>query len=160
MKHRRDAICLCAALLFLGVSFVFGYAAVGAAAQSACTPTRPDQEGPFYQANAPERASTGRGFVISGAVRSASGCGPLPGARIEWWAADPRGEYDPGHRATQHADGDGRYRYETDFPGRYPGRPVHVHVRVTAPGHRVLITQLYPGQGQTSLAVDLVLIHE
>jgi protocatechuate 3,4-dioxygenase beta subunit len=160
MKHRRDAICLCVALLVLGAPIVFGLAAVGAAAQSACTPTRPDQEGPFYQANAPERASTGRGLVISGAVRSASGCGPLPGARIEWWAADPRGEYDPGHRATQHTDGDGRYRYETDFPGRYPGRPVHVHVRVTAPGHRVLITQLYPGQGQTSLAVDLVLIHE
>jgi protocatechuate 3,4-dioxygenase beta subunit len=117
-------------------------------------------EGPFYKANAPERASTGRGLVISGTVRSASGCGPLAGARIEWWAANPSGEYDEAHRATQRADGDGRYRYETDMPGRYPGRPLHVHVRVTAPGHRALITQVYPAQGQTSLAVDLVLIHE
>lgn len=160
MKPRRDWIGLGAALLVLGTVFGSGLAAVEAAAQSACTTTRPDEEGPFYQANAPERASTGRGLVISGAVRSASGCAPIPGAQIEWWAANPRGEYDPAHRATQHADGDGRYRYETDFPGRYPGRPLHVHVRVTAPGHRVLITQLYPAQGQTSLAMDFVLIHE
>lgn len=128
-------------------------------AQPACVPTAPDMEGPFYKPNAPERASTGRGLVVSGAVRSASGCGPLPGARIGWWSANPRGEYDDEHRATQRADSEGRYRYETDFPGRY-GRPPHLHVRVTAPGHRTLITQLYPKPGQTSLAVDFVLVRD
>lgn len=134
--------------------------AASSIAQPTCIPTRPDAEGPFYKPNAPERASTGRGLVVSGTVRSASGCGPLAGARIEWWSVNPRGSYDDDHRATQRADGDGHFRYETDFPVRYYGRPPHLHVRLTAPGHRTLITQLYPTPGQTSLAADFVLVRE
>lgn len=128
--------------------------------QAACTPTRPDAEGPFYVAGAPARSRTGDGFVVTGAVRSAAGCGPLGGARVEWWSADARGEYAGALRATQAADATGRYRYETVFPGRYPGRPPHLHVRVTAPRHQVLVTQLYPRPGQTALDVDFVLVPE
>lgn len=127
------------------------------AAQSACAPTRPDAEGPFYTPNAPERASTGRDLVVAGTVRSAAGCGALAAARLEWWSANPRGQYDDEHRATQRADAQGRYRYETDFPPRYGFRPPHLHVRVTAPGHRTLVTQLYPRAGQTALEFDFVL---
>jgi protocatechuate 3,4-dioxygenase beta subunit len=127
------------------------------ATQSACAPTRADALGPFYEPNAPERAVTGRGLVVSGVVRSANACRPLAGARIEWWSADPRGDYDAGHRASQRADAEGRYRYETSVPGRYPGRPPHLHVRVAAPGHRALVTQLYPTPGQTQLDIDFVL---
>lgn len=129
-----------------------------AAAQPACAPTRPDALGPFYEPNAPERSATGRGLVVSGIVRSAKGCLPLPAARIEWWSANARGDYDGEQRASQRADASGRYRYETTFPGRYPGRPPHLHVRVTAPGHKPLVTQLYPAPGQTQLEADLVLI--
>jgi hypothetical protein len=130
------------------------------AAEPKCVPTRPDSQGPFYRPNAPERARTGRGLHIAGIVRSASGCGSLAGANIEWWSANPDGQYDDQHRATEKVDGEGRYRYETDFPGHYPGRPPHLHVRVTAPGHRPLITQLYPKPGQTSLQFDFVLMRE
>lgn len=129
-------------------------------AQPGCAPTRPDGLGPFYQANAPARDRTGQGFIISGTVRSARDCAPLSGARIEWWSADSRGEYDDAHRATQQADATGHFQYETDSPGRYPGRPPHVHVRVTAPGHRLLVTQVYPQPAQTTLAVDLILVPE
>ncbi len=130
-----------------------------AIAQSACAPTRSDAEGPFYKPNAPERASTGRGLVVSGAVRSAAGCGVIPGARLEWWAANPQGRYDDEHRAIQRADAGGRYRYETDFPGGYGFfRRPHLHVRVAAPGHRPLVTQLYPEAGQTALDFDFVLV--
>jgi protocatechuate 3,4-dioxygenase beta subunit len=129
-------------------------------AESTCTPTRPDDEGPFYKPNAPERATTGSGLLVTGTVRSASGCGPLAGARIEWWSINPRGTYDDDHRATQRVDNDGRFRYETDFPVRYFGRPPHLHIRISAPGHRTLITQLYPKPGQTSLTVDFVLVSE
>ena len=69
-----------------------------------------------------------------------------------------RGDYDAEHRATQHVDDAGRYRYETDSPGRYPGRPLHLHVRVTAPGHTPLVTQLYPRPSQTSMEMDFVLM--
>ena len=128
------------------------------AAQLACAPTRPDALGPFYEPNAPERSATGRGLVVGGVVRSAKGCAPVPAALIEWWSANPRGDYDGAHRASQRADGTGRYRYETTFPGRYPGRPPHLHLRVTAPGHKPLVTQLYPAAGQSQLEADLVLI--
>jgi protocatechuate 3,4-dioxygenase beta subunit len=124
----------------------------------ACAPTRPDMLGPFYEPNAPERSATGRGLTLTGRVTTAKGCGPVPGALIEWWSANPRGDYDVEHRAAQRADSAGRYRYETDFPGRYPGRPVHVHVRVTAPGHRPLVTQLYPRPGQAAIETDFVLV--
>ena len=133
---------------------------LASAATPACAPTRPDGLGPFYEPNAPERDKTGQGLVISGTVRSARGCHALEGARIEWWSANSRGDYDAAHRATQQADADGRYHYTTDFPGRYPGRPPHVHVRVTAPGHRTLVTQVYPRQAQTALDADLVLVPE
>ncbi len=126
-------------------------------AQRACTPTQADSLGPFYTPDAPERASTGRGLTVSGVVRSATGCAALPGARIEWWSADGKGQYQDALRATQRADGQGRYRYETVAPGRYPGRPPHLHVRVTAPGHRTLVTQLYPRDGQSTLQTDFVL---
>ncbi len=127
------------------------------AAPPACPPTRPDALGPFYVPDAPERAVTGHGLVVAGSVRSARGCVPLPAARLEWWSADPEGAYDAAHRASQRVDAEGRFTYETSAPGRYPGRPPHLHVRVTAPGHRPLVTQLYPAPGQAHLDATFVL---
>ena len=147
-------------VLMLLVLGLFSPTALPSSAQSTCTPTRPDVEGPFYKPNAPERATTGHGLLVTGTVRSASGCGPLLTARIEWWSVNPRGVYDDDHRATQRVDDEGRFRYETDLPIRYFGRPPHLHARVTAPGHRTLITQLYPKPGQTSLTIDFVLMAE
>ena len=126
-------------------------------AAAACPPTAADMLGPFYVAGAPQRNQTGDGLVVSGVVRSTRECRPLSGATIEWWSANPRGEYDDAHRATQVADGEGRYRYVTDMPGKYPGRPVHVHVKVTAAGHKALVTQVYPTPNQATIAFDFVL---
>jgi protocatechuate 3,4-dioxygenase beta subunit len=132
---------------------------VSASAQpTSCTPTKPDMLGPFYKPDAPERAVTGHGLVISGTVRSAKGCGALSGARLEWWSADARGEYQDELRATQVTRSDGAFRYETVSPGRYPGRPPHVHVKISAPGHRGLVTQIYPRDGQHAIATDFVLV--
>lgn len=144
--------------LALVVLLVVSLAASAAAQTAACAPTRPDMLGPFYKPDAPERARTGSGLVVAGAVRSAKGCAPLPGARVEWWSADEGGEYRDELRATQHTDAEGRFTYETVAPGRYPGRPPHLHVKITAPHHRPLVTQLYPRDGQRSLATDFVLI--
>jgi len=139
-------------LLLLGASMS------AAAQQRPCPPTAPDMLGPFYKPNAPERAKTGTGIVITGAVRSAKDCAVLPGARVEWWSADERGEYRDDLRATQHADAQGRFTYETISPGRYPGRPPHLHVRITAPNHKTLVTQLYPQPSQRSITTDFILI--
>ncbi|HSD50388.1 MAG TPA: intradiol ring-cleavage dioxygenase, partial [Candidatus Methylomirabilis sp.] len=78
-------------------------------------------------------------------------------ARIEWWQANPQGRYDDAHRATQATDAEGKFRFETNFPGNYPGRPPHLHVKVSASGHRTLTTQLYPKPSQTELSFDLIL---
>ena len=128
------------------------------AQERSCKPTAPDMLGPFYKPNAPERTRTGTGIVVTGAVRSATGCAALPGARVEWWSADERGEYRDELRATQHTDAQGRFTYETVSPGRYPGRPPHLHVRITAPGHKPLVTQLYPQPTQRSLTTDFILL--
>lgn len=134
---------------------------LAAAAQPAsCAPTKADMLGPFYKPDAPERANTGQGFVVSGTVRSAQGCRPLPGAQLEWWSADGRGEYHDELRATQRTGADGAFRYETVAPGRYPGRPPHLHIKVSAAGHRPLVTQVYPRDGQRALATDFVLVAE
>ena len=133
---------------------------MGALAQGSCTPTPPDSEGPFYKPGAPDRAQTGRGLVVLGTVRSAGRCAPIPSARIERWQANPEGSYDDAHRATMRADGAGRYRFETNFPRGYFGRPPHIHFKVQAPAHRPLTTQLYLQPGQTEVTFDLVLVPE
>ncbi len=65
-----------------------------------CKPTQPDMLGPFYEPGAPVRTSVGSGYVLSGAVLSAEDCKPIRNARIEFWLANPKGEYDDAHRAT------------------------------------------------------------
>jgi len=146
------------ARVVLALVFALAATATAAAQPTSCAPTKPDMLGPFYKPGAPERAATGQGLVISGIVRSAKGCAPLRGAQLEWWSADGRGEYHDELRATQRTGADGAFRYETVSPGRYPGRPPHLHVKISAPGHRTLVTQLYPQDGQRAIATDLVLV--
>jgi len=127
---------------------------------SDCAPTRTDIEGPFYEPNAPMRTQTGQGLKVSGRVQSTRDCKPLPGARIEWWSADRAGDYKDAHRATVLTGNDGTYRYETVFPSGYSFRPPHLHVKVSASGHRPLTTQIYPAEGQGQIAFDFNLVPE
>jgi protocatechuate 3,4-dioxygenase beta subunit len=129
----------------------------GGARPAGCEPTRPDMLGPFYEPNAPVRTSVGSGYVLSGTVLDAADCEPVRGARIEFWLANPEGEYDDAHRATVPVGGGGEYRFESNAPVSYGGRPPHIHLRVTAPGHRELVTQHYPDDGQKRATFDLVL---
>jgi protocatechuate 3,4-dioxygenase beta subunit len=120
-----------------------------AAGRSAdCKPTQPDMLGPFYEPGAPVRTSVGRGYVLSGAVLGAEECKPIPNARIEFWLANSRGDYDDAHQATLFAGERGEYRFKSNVPVSYGGRPPHIHVRVRAPGFEELVTQHYPERGQ------------
>jgi protocatechuate 3,4-dioxygenase beta subunit len=123
-----------------------------------CKPTQPDMLGPFYEPGAPVRTSVGSGYVLSGAVLAAQECKSIANARIEFWLANPRGDYDDAHRATVFASKRGRYRLESNVPVSYGGRPPHIHVRVTAPGYEELVTQHYPERGQRKVDFDLVLV--
>lgn len=118
-------------------------------------PTLAQTEGPYYTPNSPERTSllepgmAGTRLTLSGLVLS-TGCAPVARALIDFWQCDDVGEYDNvgfrlrGHQFTA---ADGSYTLETIFPGLYPGRTRHIHVKVQAPGRPILTTQLYfPGE--------------
>jgi protocatechuate 3,4-dioxygenase beta subunit len=134
------------------------HAAAGRSAN--CKPTQPDMLGPFYEPGAPVRTSVGRGYLLSGAVLGAEECKPIPNARIEFWLANPSGDYDDAHRATVFAGQRGEYRLESNVPVSYGGRPPHIHVRVRAPGYEELVAQHYPQRGQRKANFDLVLVGE
>lgn len=146
----RKKIAMGMMVLFLNV---FPVAVVAAE----CTPTAPDQLGPYYAPGAPERSSVGTGYVLEGTVRSASDCSPVPGAKVEFWLAGPAGRYGDAWRATVIAGTSGEYRFESHFPPVYYGRPPHIHIRVSAPGFRTLVTQHYPSTGSAQAFFDLVL---
>src|SRR5215208_1429866 len=132
--------------------------AVAAGGPANCKPTQPDMLGPFYEPGAPVRTIVGSGYVLSGAVLSAEECKPIPNAHIEFWLANPRGEYDDAHRATVIAGQRGEYRFKSNVPGSYGGRPPHIHVRVRAPGYEELVTQHFPERAQRKAKFDLVLL--
>jgi protocatechuate 3,4-dioxygenase beta subunit len=125
--------------------------------QTKCQPTPPDSLGPFYKPDAPVRSKVGEGYVLRGVVRSAKDCQPLPDALIELWMADPDGKYTDEYRAKVIADEKGQYTFESHVPPPYTSRPPHIHIKVTAVGHEVLVTQHYSQKDQATANFDLVL---
>lgn len=126
-----------------------------------CRITPRDALGPFYKSGAPfqaELCASGSGggekLLVTGRVLGMPDCKPLSGAVVEVWQADARGEYTqvtPGQRdnpncllrASLKTGPDGRYEFNTIVPGEYPGRPRHIHYRVSHQGYTTLVTQLY-----------------
>ena len=114
-------------------------------------PTVRETEGPFFKPRSPERSDLrepgagGSPFELSGFVLTRS-CRPLSGAVVDLWHADDKGEYDNvGFRYRGHVitAPDGTFRFRTIVPALYSGRTRHYHVKVQAPGSRLLTTQLY-----------------
>ena len=135
----------------------------GIAQPLTCGQQTPRQtEGPFFTPNSPKRVSlVEKGvkdvFVVTGLVLSPQ-CKPVANALVDLWHADENGEYDNRgfrYRGHQFTDAQGRYRFETIVPALYPGRARHYHVKVQAPGKRLLTTQLYfpndPGNARDGL---------
>ncbi|MFD5092742.1 intradiol ring-cleavage dioxygenase [Amycolatopsis thailandensis] len=113
------------------------------------------------------RGAAGTPCHVSGQVRDTDGA-PLPGARVDVWEADEDGFYDVQYtddrsagRGWLRTGPDGEYRFWSVLPapypiphdgpvgdllnaaGRGPMRPAHLHFKVTAPGHRTLITHIF-----------------
>jgi protocatechuate 3,4-dioxygenase beta subunit len=143
---------------------------------AACVPTADNIEGPFFKPGAPHRAvlagarDRGQPLALAGRVLGA-GCAPLAGALLEVWHADHRGAYDLAgfrYRGTLRTDEAGRWTVRTIVPGRYRDgrryRPMHVHVKLRAPHHRGLTTQLYFAgdpyhDGDPFLVPSLIMAH-
>jgi catechol 1,2-dioxygenase len=162
MRAGRTSLFLFGAILASAILLmpVFLPDEAGVLAAPACRPSPSDVEGPFYIPGAPTRISTGSGLVIRGRLLGAPDCRPLSGGRVEWWQTDRRGRYDDAHRGSQNVDSDGSYRFVTDFPGVYAGRPPHIHFKANATGYRTLTTQLYFRGGETEARFDIVLVPE
>jgi len=114
------------------------------------TPTEDIGLGPFYKPGAPERHSLresgmeGQPLRVTGKVLDTRGR-PLPGARVEMWHVDSKGEYDNAGfrlRGQVPCDTGGAYWFETMAPVAYSSRCAHVHVRVSAPGAKTLATEI------------------
>jgi catechol 1,2-dioxygenase len=115
----------------------------------------------------------GTPLVFAGLVRDLDG-NPIAGAEVDIWQADDDGYYsgfaphlpEGNLRGLVVADDEGRfeirtiqpapYQIPTDGPtgklieaaGWHPWRPAHLHMIVSAPGHRAITTQLYFTGGQ------------
>ncbi|MEV7547799.1 carbohydrate-binding protein [Streptomyces sp. NPDC089915] len=118
-------------------------------------PTVEQMEGPYFKPNSPLRNSLvtsgtpGTRLTVSGYVFGRA-CRPVPGVLLDFWQADDNGAYDNsgyGFRGHQFSTAQGAFSLTTIVPGLYPGRTRHLHVKLQAPGRRVVTTQLYfPGE--------------
>jgi protocatechuate 3,4-dioxygenase beta subunit len=133
-----------------------GPAAV-AAGEVHCVLAPEQTEGPYYVAGelVRRRIAVGRPGVpleLRATVVNAATCAPLRGATVDVWHADATGAYSrfsPGAeqanfcRGVQPTDAHGLALFETVYPGWYPGRTVHIHVKVHVHGSVVHTGQLY-----------------
>jgi len=152
--------------LVLGGSITaFGLSGVAAAA-SVLTPRQ--SLGPYYPDRLPDdqdndlvrvRGETARAMGQIAHVRGRlvlPDGSPVRDARIEIWQCDARGRYihsadarrgpsDAGFQGYGQVQttADGGYGFRTIRPVAYPGRAPHIHFKITGPGIRPLVTQMY-----------------
>jgi protocatechuate 3,4-dioxygenase beta subunit len=129
---------------------------IGSAVGATCKPTPEDAFGPFTRVTPPLRAKIGTGHVLTGVVLSALDCKPIRRARVELWQSNKRGVYTRATSGSVVTNAAGRFRFEGPYPTSYAGRPGHIHMRVVAANHEVLLTRYEP-RGRRSGSMRLVL---
>src|SRR5438034_11264655 len=133
-----------------------GRAAVGSGAVS-CVLTPEQTEGPYYIPNEAVRRNItegrpGTALLLRAFVVNASTCRPIKGAAVDIWHADASGIYSgfgqgagsrTFMRGIQRTNAKGLALFRSVYPGWYPGRTVHIHVKVHLGGNVVHTGQLY-----------------
>lgn len=139
------------------------------AALATCTLAPEQTEGPYYVEDVLLRRNVtenrpGTPLWLTLRVADAATCAAISGATVEIWHADANGDYSGyggfagrifmrGRQVTRDA---GVATFRTMYPGWYPGRTVHVHVKVHVGGSTVHTGQLYFDDALT----DAVYAHE
>jgi protocatechuate 3,4-dioxygenase beta subunit len=122
----------------------------------ACALTPEQTEGPYYLDTDLVRVDItdnhpGTPLRLELLVENAA-CAALAGAAVDIWHCDAAGNYSgfgAGSssrtflRGTQVSDAAGKVAFETIYPGWYPGRATHIHVKVHTGGREVHTGQLY-----------------
>ncbi len=117
-----------------------------------CTRTAEQTEGPFYFDVDRIRRDIredreGAELRLGVRVRDAAGCKPIQSAVVDVWHCDAEGGYSATGqtylRGAQVTNRDGVAEFTTVYPGWYPGRTIHIHVKVHLDRETVLTTQLY-----------------
>jgi protocatechuate 3,4-dioxygenase beta subunit len=148
-------------VLVVGASLVIAaWGGTGSAGAQGCRATPNDAFGPFGRGMPPIRAKTGTGHVLTGKVVSVLGCGPIPGAQVQFWQSNKKGQYTRALSATVLTDRAGRFRYRSPVPTSYEGREPHLHIRVIARGHEQLLSRYVPARGSRRGSIRLVLVPE
>ena len=141
-----------------------GPAAVASGAVS-CVLAPEQTEGPYYVPSAKVRRDVTEGkpgtlLMLQLRVVDASTCKSIKGASVDIWHCDANGVYSgvQGSQGTtflrgiQKTDANGLATFKTIYPGYYPGRTVHVHVKVHLGGNVVHTGQLYFADATTDTA--------
>jgi protocatechuate 3,4-dioxygenase beta subunit len=91
-------------------------------------------------------------------------CAPVVGAEVDLWGANADGDYsgyadfdtvgEDWMRGMQVTDEEGVAKFTAIIPGSYPGRAIHLHVKVRPPGGSELTTQIYFADDLMSAVLD------
>lgn len=123
----------------------------GATSAPDCVLTPEQDEGPFYIDFAQVRRDIvedrpGVPLALAVAVVDSNTCKPIHNAAVDIWHCDAMGIYsgEPSEgsvgktylRGIQLSDGNGQVEFATIYPGQYPGRTTHIHVKVHIGGQR------------------------
>jgi protocatechuate 3,4-dioxygenase beta subunit len=124
----------------------------------ACVLSPEMTEGPYYIAGENVRRNITEGLPgaplsLRLTVLDASTCKPIQGAAVDIWHASSGGKYSGEAangtvgrtylRGIQRTDAKGLAVFTTVYPGWYPGRTVHIHVKVHVGGNVVHTGQLF-----------------
>jgi protocatechuate 3,4-dioxygenase beta subunit len=117
-----------------------------------CVLTPELTEGPYYVAGERVRRDVRDGkrgaiLLLGIKVVNARTCKPIGKASVDIWHCDAAGNYSSGSehflRGVQRTDSSGVATFKTIYPGFYPGRAVHIHVKVHVGGNVVHTGQLF-----------------
>ena len=142
-----------------------GPAAV-ASGQVSCVLAPEQTEGPYYIPDELVRRNITEGrpgtpLTLRAFVVDASTCKAIKNAVVDIWHADASGVYSgfgagsssqTFMRGIQKTNAKGLALFRTVYPGWYPGRTVHIHVKVHLGGNVVHTGQLYFPDGVTDRA--------